>query len=144
MANTCLQRCLFDDRNDVFWMVIGFRNSGFWLRQAGPSIATEQTTNWPANQEENKQANKQTSKQNGQTMPKPNPFRGLNVFWMVLGFRNSGWRAKCAKYHHSDQSHITTSGQRKFPRAASTAAEESERGPPRGIARWASEGRSKS
>ena len=35
----------------------------------------------------------------------------------------------CAKYHHSDPSHITTSGRQKFPRAASTAAEESERGP---------------
>ena len=44
-----------------------------------------------------------------------------------------------AKYHHSDPSHITTSGQQKFPRAASTAAEESERGPPRGVTRRASE-----
>ena len=35
----------------------------------------------------------------------------------------------CAKYHHSDPSNITTSGRQKFPRAASTAAEESERGP---------------
>ena len=28
MAKRCLKRSLFDDKNVVFWMVLGFRNSG--------------------------------------------------------------------------------------------------------------------
>ena len=39
MAKSCLKRSLFDDKNVVFWMVLGFRNSGCGgLGLSGPNL----------------------------------------------------------------------------------------------------------
>ena len=39
MAKTCLKRRLFDDRNDVFWRVVGFKKSGGAFVAAKAKIA---------------------------------------------------------------------------------------------------------
>ena len=46
MIRTCLKRRLFDDKNYVFWMGFGFRNSGCGGLVLNPSLRASHFTNW--------------------------------------------------------------------------------------------------